>query len=188
MTHEGRLSAIGGVSGMRFRYPAAMQLKRVDPSVPLNPAKNVLYAFARSSVGRWYGINVASRIDPWLLRHSGGRVRSVGSMPTALLGSTGAKSGQPRENPVLYFHDGSDVVLIASSFGREKHPAWYHNLVAHPACTLNGLPFAAAEVTDAAEIERLYELATRVYPGYADYRRRTAAVGRRIPVLRLTPA
>jgi len=165
-----------------------MYLKRVDPSVPLSLSRRVQYAFGRSPVGRWYGINVASRIDPFLLRTTGGRVRSVGSMPTALLGHTGARSGEPRSNPVLYFHDGDDVVLIASSFGRDKHPAWYHNLVAHPDCTLNGLPFTAAEVDDPDEIERLYALAIRIYPGYADYRVRTAAIGRRIPVLRLTPA
>jgi len=165
-----------------------MALKRIDPPAFLSLSKKVQYAFGRTPVGRWYGINVASRIDPFLLRVSGGRVRSVGSMPTALLGTTGAKSGEPRENPVLYFHDGDDVVLIASSFGRDKHPAWYHNLVAHPACTLNGQHFLAAEVTDHAEFDRLFELAVRVYPGYGDYRRRTAAIGRRIPVLRLTPA
>jgi len=165
-----------------------MHLKRVDPTVPLSLSKRLQYAFGRSTVGRWYGINVASRIDPFLLRTTGGRVRSVGSMPTALLGHTGAKSGEPRENPVLYFHDGDDVVLIASSFGRDKHPAWYHNLVAHPACTLNGLAFMATEVSDPGEVERLFELAIRVYPGYGDYRVRTAAIGRRIPVLRLSPA
>ena len=165
-----------------------MALKRVDPPASLSLSKKVQYTFGRTPVGRWYGINVASRIDPFLLRVSRGRVRSVGSMPTALLATTGAKSGEPRENPVLYFHDGKDVVLIASSFGRDKHPAWYHNLVAHPSCTLNGLRFIAAEVSDQAEIDRIFELAIRVYPGYGDYRRRTAGIGRRIPVLRLAPA
>jgi deazaflavin-dependent oxidoreductase (nitroreductase family) len=165
-----------------------MHLKRIDPPASLSPSKKVQYAFGRSRVGRWYGINEASSIDPYLHRISGGRMRSVGSMPTALLASTGAKSNEPRENPVLYFHDGNDVVLVASSFGRDKHPAWYHNLVAHPACSLNSVPFTAAEVTDPGETSRLYELAIRVYPGYADYRVRTAAIGRRIPVLRLTPA
>jgi deazaflavin-dependent oxidoreductase (nitroreductase family) len=165
-----------------------MQLKRIDPPASLSVSKLVQYAFGRSPVGRWYGINVASKVDPFLLRATGGRVRAVGSMPTALLASTGARSGAPRENPVLYFHDGDDVILIASSFGREKHPAWYHNLVAHSACTLNGLRFTADEVTDPAQIDRLFELGIRVYPGYGDYRRRTAAIGRRIPVMRLTPA
>ena len=43
-----------------------------------------------------------------------------------------------------------------------------------------------AEVTD--ERERLFGLGDRVYPGYAQYRARTAAMGRRIPIMRLLPA
>ncbi|MEZ5193347.1 MAG: nitroreductase/quinone reductase family protein [Nocardioides sp.] len=118
----------------------------------------------------------------------GGRVLGlVGPLPTATLATTGARSGlRRRETPVVYFHDGDDVILVASSFGRDRHPGWYHNAL-HPDVQLNGLPFRAAEVTDESEYERLYGLATRVYGGYADYRVRTATAGRRIPVLRLTP-
>ncbi len=164
-----------------------MELKYVDPARPHGPARRAWHRLARTSLGRWYGIHVAAPVDSFLLRRTGGRVRLVGPLPTATLATTGAKSGQRRENPVVYFHDGQDVVLIASSFGRDRHPAWYHNLRAHPDVTLNGLSFVAAEVTEPDELERLYGLAVRVYPGYADYRVRTAAVGRRIPVLRLTP-
>lgn len=145
-------------------------------------------ALGRTGLGRWYGIHVAARVDAALLRRTNGRLRMVGSLPTALLGTTGARSGVRRETPVLYFHDGDDVVLVASSFGRDRHPAWFHNLRAHPECTLNGEPYQAAEVTEPDDYERLFALAVRIYPGYADYRRRTEAVGRRIPVLRLTPA
>jgi deazaflavin-dependent oxidoreductase (nitroreductase family) len=165
-----------------------MELRRVDPLRHRGPLTRALHAFGRSTAGRWYGIHVAAPVDAFLLRRTGGRVRMVGNLPTAVLGTTGAKSGQPRENPVLYFHDGDDVVLVASSFGREKHPAWYHNAVAHPDVTLNGLRFHAVEVTDPAEYERLFGLAVRLYPGYADYRTRTDAIGRRIPVLCLTAA
>ena len=164
-----------------------MELRRVDPLRHHGPFTRALHAFGRSTVGRWYGIHVAAPVDAFLLRRTGGRVRMVGNLPTAVLGTTGAKSGQPRENPVLYFHDGDDVVLVASSFGRDKHPAWYHNAVAHPEVTLNSLPFRAVEVTDPAEYERLFALAVRMYAGYGDYRERTSAIGRRIPVLRLGP-
>ncbi len=164
-----------------------MELRRVDPLRHQGPFTRALHAFGRSTVGRWYGIHVAAPVDAFLLRRTGGRVRMVGNLPTAVLGTTGAKSGQPRENPVLYFHDGDDVVLVASSFGRDKHPAWYHNAVAHPEVTLNSLPFRAVEVTDPAEYERLFALAVRMYAGYGDYRERTSAIGRRIPVLRLGP-
>jgi deazaflavin-dependent oxidoreductase (nitroreductase family) len=165
-----------------------MQLPRVDPLRPKGPFQRGLEAFGRSRAGRWYGIHVAAPVDAALLRRSGGRLRLVGPLPTALLTTTGARSGQARENPVLYFHDGDHVVLVASSFGREKHPGWYHNLVAHPRCSLNGLPFDAVEVADPDDYERLFGLAVRLYPGYADYRTRTDAIGRRIPVLRLSAA
>lgn len=168
--------------------PGRMTLKHVDPEARQGPVRRALSTFGRSRPGRWYGIHVASPVDAILLKRTGGRVRLVGPLPTALLRTTGARSGQVRENPVVYFHDGIDVILIASSFGRDRHPAWFHNLKAHPEVRLNGDAFGAAEVTDPADYERLYALAVRVYPGYADYRARTAAIGRTIPVLRLTPA
>jgi hypothetical protein len=52
---------------------------------------------------------------------------------------------------------------------------------------LGGESFLATEVTDPVEYERLYGLAERSYPGYRDYRAATEAVGRKIPMLRLTP-
>ena len=53
-------------------------------------------------------------------------------LPSALLTTTGAKTGLPRTNPVFYFHDGRDVIVIASNYGNDKHPAWYYNLNANP--------------------------------------------------------
>ena len=165
-----------------------MDLPHVDPLARKGSWRRGLEAFGRSRIGRWYGINVAAPLDARLMSRTSGRVRLVGSLPTAVLRTTGARSGEARTTPVVYFHDGADVVLVASSFGRDKHPAWYHNLVAHPECTLNGHSFAAAEVTDVDDYERLFGLAERVYGGYADYRARTAAVGRHIPMLRLIAA
>jgi deazaflavin-dependent oxidoreductase (nitroreductase family) len=172
----------------RLPLVAAPHLKRVDPNAPSGPLRTAYNSFLRTSAGRWTGINVASRVDPWLLKKTGGRVGLGMMITTALLETTGARSGAPRSNPVVYFHDGDDVVLIASSFGRDKHPAWFHNLRANPSCRLGGEDFTAAIVEDEDERARLFALADKVYPGYADYRERTAKVGRRIPVLRLTPA
>ena len=164
-----------------------MALRRVDPSARHGRAFDVAQRFARSAVGRWYGIHIAAPLDAGLLRATGGRIRLVGPLPTAVLLTIGARSGQARATPVVYFHDNDDVILIASSFGRERHPGWFHNLVAHPHVTLNAEPYVATEVPPGDDYERLFELATRVYAGYADYRIRAARSGRRIPVLRLTP-
>lgn len=160
----------------------------MDPLARKGALKRQWERLARTPFGRWYGIYLASPVDAAVLRATGGRLRLVGHLPTATLTTTGARSGQQREVPVLYFHDGDDVVVVASSFGRDRHPAWYHNLVAHPDCRLNDQRFTAAEVTDVDDYERLFGLAESVYGGYADYRARTDAIGRRIPVLRLSPA
>lgn len=147
--------------------------------------------FARSPVGRWVGIHLSSRIDPFLLRISGGRVSTFAGAPVVNLTVPGRRSGEPRSSALLYFTQGDEVVLIASSFGREKHPAWYHNVMAHPEVALEARGrhgrYVAREVAG-EERDRLYGLATLIYPGYADYEVRAAEAGRRIPVLVLEPA
>jgi deazaflavin-dependent oxidoreductase (nitroreductase family) len=109
------------------------------------------------------------------------------NVPSATLKTTGAKSGQPRQAQVAYFHDGRGAVVVASNYGGDKHPQWYHNLVAHPDCELGDEAFRATEVTDAGEYARLFGLAEQYYGGFADYRAKTALTGRKIPVFRLTP-
>ncbi len=164
-------------------------LPRVDPHRPASRSRRAYAAFLRTNVGRWVAINVAPKVDPWLLAKTRGRLGMGLMLPSALLTTTGAKSRQPRTNAVLYFHDGPDVVVIASNFGTDKHPSWYHNLVANPrvqiAKTGGGLAMIAAEVTDSAERDRLWALADRIYPLYADYRDRAARINRTIPMIRL---
>jgi deazaflavin-dependent oxidoreductase (nitroreductase family) len=127
------------------------------------------------------------RLDPHLLRATRGRAGLGLVLPTALLETHGARTGLPRRNGVIYFNDGDRVVIIASKLGLPEHPSWYHNAVAHPEVVLGGLPFRAAVVDDEAERERLWDLADRVFPPYASYRKRAARAGRRIPILRLGP-
>ncbi len=111
----------------------------------------------------------------------------MGSIINAPLVSTGAKSGRARRVQLTYFHDGPDVILIASNFGGVKHPQWYYNLKAHPDCEFGGERFSASQVTDSDEYARLYKLAEHIYAGYGDYRAKTAPAGREIPVFRLRP-
>jgi deazaflavin-dependent oxidoreductase (nitroreductase family) len=124
------------------------------------------------------------------MRATGGRVSlAVGAMPLVVLKSTGARSGQPRETPLGYFTDGDDVILIASSYGRERHPGWYHNLLANPECELHIGPRGGrfvARRAEGADRDRLFGLAVDHYLGYANYAKRTNG-SRTIPVLRLTP-
>jgi deazaflavin-dependent oxidoreductase (nitroreductase family) len=162
-------------------------LRRVDPQRRPGP----LYrAYARVSGTRpmgWLSRKVAWKIDPWLLRRTNGRVRFGMGIPMALLETTGAKSGQPRANAVIYFHDGKDVIVIASKLGLPEHPAWFHNVRANPDVRVNGDAYRAEVVGDEAERERLWALADRVFPAFAVYRERAARAGRTIPILRLRP-
>jgi deazaflavin-dependent oxidoreductase (nitroreductase family) len=149
----------------------------------------MLTPFALSKAGTWYGIKIASRLDPKLMKATRGRVNVGGNiLPTLLLTVRGRRSGIERTVPLVYFSDGGDVILMASSFGRPRFPAWYHNVMANPEVTLTagGVSerYRAAEV-EGPERDALYAKAKRVYEGYGIYEERTAGV-RRVPVLRLT--
>jgi deazaflavin-dependent oxidoreductase (nitroreductase family) len=109
-------------------------------------------------------------------------------LPTALLETRGARSGQRRRNGVIYFHDRENVVIVASKLGLSTHPAWFHNLRADPDVVLGGQPFRAQVVEDEDEQQRLWMLADRVFPSYAAYRARAALAGRTIPIVQLIPA
>jgi deazaflavin-dependent oxidoreductase (nitroreductase family) len=171
------MSSIGGVP-------------RVDPLAKRGAFHSAFTRFMRTNAGRWVGINIASRADPVLLKMTRGYVGFGLMLPTVNLTTTGAKSGQQRTTTVLYFSDGDDVILVPSSFGREKHPAWYYNLKAYPEATLETRGrsgrYVATEVDDESERDRLFALVDRIYAGYADYRVRAGETGRRIPIMRLT--
>jgi hypothetical protein len=57
----------------------------------------------------------------------------LGDVEMTMLTTTGARTGQPRKHVVLGMPDGERLVVIASNYGRRRHPAWYHNLRARPA-------------------------------------------------------
>lgn len=94
----------------------------------------------------WISRALAWRLDPILMRLSGGRLRFGLLLPTALLETRGARTGALRRNGVIYFHDGDRVVIVASKLGLPQHPAWFHNLRSNPLVRLGGRPFRA-EVT-----------------------------------------
>jgi deazaflavin-dependent oxidoreductase (nitroreductase family) len=132
-----------------------------------------LEAFGRSAVGQLYLKKVAPRVDPPLLRLTGGRVSSVYPVPVMLLTTMGAKTGQPRTLPLLYVTDGERLLLIASNYGKTSHPAWYRNLVANPKVEVlagkRSGTYTAAEITDPAARDRAWDLALDQYAGYSDY-------------------
>ena len=102
-----------------------------------------------------------------------------------LLHTIGAKSGQERVNPTAYVTDGDRLVIVASKGGAPTHPAWYHNLLAHPLVTVEvGTEQFQAEAAVVSEPERtrLYNKMAEMLPSFAEYQQKTKRV---IPVITL---
>src|SRR3954447_7287864 len=166
-------------------------MSRADlPYVDPQQRRGVIYSAYARLVGTrafgWLSRRVAWKLDPFLLRLSRGRLGVGLLLPTALLETRGARTARPRSNGVIYFHDGERVTIIASKLGLPQHPAWFHNLRAHPDVKLGGQPFHAEVIDQESERARLWELADRVFPRYADYRERAARAGRAIPIVQLS--
>lgn len=139
----------------------------------------------------WLLAHVLHRIDDRLLRWSHGRysaTHALTGLPLVRLTTTGALTGRPRTVPLLAHPHGEQVFLVASRFGSRKHPAWYHNLLHHPAAVLaldeRSVAVQAREA-QGEEYRECWEEAVALYAGYAAYRNRAA--GRHIPILLLSP-
>ncbi len=107
--------------------------------------------------------------------------------PVIVLTSLGAKSGKLRKTALMRVeHDGMYAV-VASQGGAPQHPAWYHNLIAHPRVELQDgavkRDYVAREVTG-DEKALWWSRATAVWPAYDDYQAKTT---RRIPLFVLEP-
>jgi deazaflavin-dependent oxidoreductase (nitroreductase family) len=146
-------------------------------------------------------LDIADRVWPltrrvmgahtFLYRRTGGRLgHTLPKLPNRflLLDHVGAKSGNRRTSPLQYVEDGDRVVVIASKGGFPKHPAWFHNLKAHPDTYAQigseRRPVHARVVTDPGERDRLWAKAVRMYRPYEDY---LARAGREIPIVVLEP-
>ena len=105
-----------------------------------------------------------------------------------LLNTTGAKSGKPRTNPMMYVEIDDRLFVIASNAGAPKHPDWFRNLVAHPQVTVEqgGEEYAATAVVPTGdERDRLFAEIVQRYPFFGDHQ---AGVDRTIPVVELVRA
>ena len=152
--------------------------------------RRLVRRFSGSRPGSWLLARVLDRADRAVYRASGGRTTLsavLSGLPVMMLTTTGARSGRETTVPILGFEEGDAVLVIASNYGQAHHPAWLHNLRAHPRARLEvrgvGRDVVAEEV-ESPERERHLAIATEVYPGYRRYEERAAP--RRISVFRLT--
>jgi deazaflavin-dependent oxidoreductase (nitroreductase family) len=145
-----------------------------------NPAQRAMRRFAATGPGSWLFVRVLDRIDRPVYRLTGGRhtfASLVSGIPVVMLTTTGARSGVERTVPVLGLPTADGLAVIASNFGQRRHPAWYHNLRAHPEgrVTVDGVTrrFRAREAEGEVRA-RIWQEGLKVYPGWSQYERRAS--------------
>ena len=136
--------------------------------------------FAASGPGSWIFARVLHHIDRPLHRLTRGRhtlASLLSGLPVVMLTTTGARSGMPRTVPVLGLPTPDGLVVIASNYGQQRHPAWYHNLLTRPTgqVTVQGAtrPFRAT-AAEGEQRERIWQEGLRIYPGWSQYERRAS--------------
>ena len=134
-------------------------------------------------------IKLMSRLNTWAYRATGGRLggKFPGGAPVMLVTTVGRKSGRRFTTPLLYLHDGANVVTVASKGGMDHHPLWYRNMVANPEVEVQiGRHVEPMRARTADEVEKraLWPKLVAMYPDYASYQARTQ---RDIPVVILSP-
>ncbi|MFA7603474.1 MAG: nitroreductase/quinone reductase family protein [Novosphingobium sp.] len=116
-------------------------------------------------------------------RHLGGHRFTT----TLLLETLGRRSGERRITPLIYGDTGGEVVVVGSKGGADVHPAWYLNLRAAEAVTIQvaGQAFRATwREPEGEERAAIWRFMADLYPPYHDYQ---AATPREIPLVCLAP-
>jgi F420H(2)-dependent quinone reductase len=137
----------------------------------------------------------AGKAHVWVYRRSGGKIGAnwrVGAgfkkpVPTLLLEHIGRKSGKRLVSPLVYIHDGDDVIVVASQGGRDQDPQWYRNLVANPDAHIEiGSDRRPVRAVTASPEERA-RLWPKLVEAYADFDTYQSWADREIPVISLKP-
>ena len=120
---------------------------------------------------------------------TGGRVQVSGLLvPSLVLHTRGAKTGEPRDAPLMYTPDGAGSAIVAgTNFAGGRHPAWTANLLAHPDAeiTVRGRRMIVrAAPIPVEERDATWARIERQWPGYRQYERDS---GRTVRLFLLRP-
>ena len=140
-------------------------------------------AFDRT-VMRWW-----TRLDAGFYRRFGWSAPArVMRVDVLRLTTTGRLSGRERSVLVACLVDGEGFVVGGGNWGWDHDPGWFHNLRAHPVCTVQRGRSAARAMTaswvEGVAADAARAALTAAYPhtqAYVDRRERP------IPVVRLSP-
>lgn len=156
-----------------------------NPPRPLS-AKQVK---SLNSNGVGSAIKWMSRAQTWIFKKTNGRLgdKFLRGAEVGILTTTGRKTGEKRDSPLLFLQEGKRIVLVASQGGRATNPMWYLNLKADPSVSFQTkhevLVLTAREATD-AERDEYWPKLDAMYPDFVNYRSYT---DRKIPIVICDP-
>jgi len=144
---------------------------------------------SRTGPFRWFARTCLPPVERWLSRVSRGRFQLTGFIvPSLVLHTIGAKSGEPRDAPLMYTADGRGRAIVAgTNWAGARHPAWTTNLLAHPDAeiTVRGrrMPVHASLIPD-EDRDAAWALMEAQLPDYREYERDS---GRKARIFVLQP-
>ncbi|WP_326823780.1 nitroreductase family deazaflavin-dependent oxidoreductase [Streptosporangium sp. NBC_01756] len=100
-----------------------------------------------------------------------------------ILTTTGRKSGEQHDTPLIYQRHGDDYLVVASKGGADAPPSWYLNLQSNPEVEVQVLGdrfTARARTATAEEKPELWPIMAAAWPAYDEYQTKT---DREIPVV-----
>ncbi|MCP2267386.1 nitroreductase family deazaflavin-dependent oxidoreductase [Promicromonospora thailandica] len=153
----------------------------------LRAVRSAVAPLTRTRLFRAVGPVLLPPAERALARVSGGRLQvSALLVPSLVLHTTGARSGEPRSTYLMYTPDGPGRAIVAgSAFAQDRHPAWTYNLLAHPDASISvggrRIPVRATLVGD-DERDAVWARIERQWPGYRGYERTS---GRTVRLFRL---
>ncbi|GAA1728713.1 nitroreductase family deazaflavin-dependent oxidoreductase [Isoptericola hypogeus] len=160
----------------------------------LQLVRSVVAPVTRTRAFRAAGPVVLPPVERVLARLTRGRLQlSAILVPSLVLHTTGARSGEPRATYLMYTPvgpgsgsgsgSGAGSALVAgTAFAQGRHPAWTYNLLAHPdaAVSVRGrtFPVRAVLVSRDDEREAAWRSIEAQWPGYRSYERDSGRVVR----------
>ena len=150
----------------------------------LHRVRSVVAPVTRTRAFRAVAPTALPPVERALARLTRGRLQlSAVLVPSLVLHTTGARSGEPRDTYLMYTPlGGGRLVVAGTSFARDRHPAWTYNLLAHPdaAVSIRGrrYPVRASVIEDDAERDAVWARIEAQWPGYRGYERDSGRVVR----------
>jgi deazaflavin-dependent oxidoreductase (nitroreductase family) len=171
---------VGLIDQLGYRVPVANRFQRL------------VWKVSSSRPGAWLFAKTLHHIDRILLRLSRQRATVPGvlaGLPVITLATTGARTGQRREVPLVGVPSGDEIAVIGTRFGHARTPGWYFNLRAEPRAEVGyrgRTVSVVAREADGDEREAVWARGCEIYAGYQAYARRIDH--RQIHVMVLEPA